>query len=357
MAGRAVEPATREWSIYMAIMRKHRVLGSIAGLLALASLCSCALRLLPVDLQTLPYVSVVLAATPWFAIVSVVSLVLALISTRWVTVIVAGVCLVIQVCWQLPFYHNGTPLSGSALSSQSLPRADTADAVARLMTCNVYKGHADATAIVNAVRDNHVEVLALQETTPDFLKHLEAAGISQLLPYSQTSSADGYFGNALFSALPFENPSQTDVDSIASYMPGGTVGFDNGAIPVRFVSVHTQSPTDGRFEKWSRSIAELKQLNEHPDTDYILMGDFNSTWDHAVFRDMLGTRFQDAAEVSGHGLVFTWPADRKYLPAFAGIDHIVTSKGMTIGQVNSLTIPGSDHRALLATVDVSGLRR
>lgn len=75
----------------MAIMRKHRVLGSIAGLLALASLCSCALRLLPVDLQTLPYVSVVLAATPWFAIVSVVSLVLALISTRWVTAIVAGV--------------------------------------------------------------------------------------------------------------------------------------------------------------------------------------------------------------------------------------------------------------------------
>ncbi|MCQ5164287.1 endonuclease/exonuclease/phosphatase family protein, partial [Faecalibacterium prausnitzii] len=77
--------------------------------------------------------------------------------------------------------------------------------------------------------------LALQETTPDFLKRLEEAGISQLLPYSQTSSADGYFGNALFSALPFENPSQTDVDSIASYMPGGTVGFDNGAIPVRFV--------------------------------------------------------------------------------------------------------------------------
>ena len=86
----------------MAIMRKHRVLGAIAGLLALASLCSCALRLLPVDLQTLPYVSVVLAATPWFAIVSVVSLVLALVSTRWVTAIVAGVCLVIQVCWQLP---------------------------------------------------------------------------------------------------------------------------------------------------------------------------------------------------------------------------------------------------------------
>lgn len=81
---------------------------------------------------------------------------------------------------------------------------------------------------MNAVRDNHVEVLALQETTPDFLKRLEEAGISQLLPYSQASSADGYFGNALFSALPFENPSQTDVDSIASYMPGGTVGFDNG---------------------------------------------------------------------------------------------------------------------------------
>lgn len=340
----------------MAVVRKHRVLGGFAGILTLASLLACVARLLPVELQTLPYVSVVLAAMPWFAILSLIALLLAMLSKRWVTAIVAGVCMVIQVCWQLPFYHNGPALSNEALSTQSLPDTDANDAVARLMTCNVYKGQADPTAIVRAVRSNHVEVLALQETTDDFITKLDEAGIKQILPYSQISSADGTFGNALYSMLPLEDTSKTDVDSIASFMPGGTVGFDNGEIPVRFISVHTQSPTNGRFNKWSQSIAEIKQIYDHPDTNYILMGDFNATWDHAVFRDLLGTRFQDAAEESGHGLVFTWPADRKYMPAFAGIDHIVTSKGVTVGQVNALTIPGSDHKALLATVDVSALK-
>ena len=45
------------------------------------------------------------------------------------------------------------------------------DAYARVMTFNVYKGQADAQSIVNLVRDQRVEVLALQETTDDFVKH------------------------------------------------------------------------------------------------------------------------------------------------------------------------------------------
>ncbi len=50
------------------------------------------------------------------------------------------------------------------------------------------------------------------------------------------------------------------------------------------------------------------------------------------------------------GLVFTWPANIDYVPTFAGIDHIVLDSGMLAGRVKSLKIDGSDHRALLATV-------
>ena len=39
------------------------------------------------------------------------------------------------------------------------------------MTFNVYKGAADPQAIVELVRDQRVEVLALQETTGDFVKN------------------------------------------------------------------------------------------------------------------------------------------------------------------------------------------
>ena len=58
----------------------------------------------------------------------------------------------------------------------------------------------------------------------------------------------------------------------------------------------------------------------------------------------------DAAKQAAGGLVFTWPANIDYVPTFAGIDHIVLDSGMLAGRVKSLKIDGSDHKALLATV-------
>lgn len=51
--------------------------------------------------------------------------------------------------------------------------------------------------------------------------------------------------------------------------------------------------------------------------------------------------------------MFSWPADIDYVPTFAGIDHIVLDSGMLAGQVKSEKIDGSDHKALLATVQIS----
>jgi endonuclease/exonuclease/phosphatase family metal-dependent hydrolase len=45
------------------------------------------------------------------------------------------------------------------------------------MTCNVFKGRADAQEIVDVVRSERVEVLALQETTDAFVDELNKAGI------------------------------------------------------------------------------------------------------------------------------------------------------------------------------------
>ena len=81
------------------------------------------------------------------------------------------------------------------------------------MTFNVYKGQADPQAIVELVRDQRVEVLALQETTEDFVKKLNEAGIEHYLPYAQVSSSDGVFGNGLWSATPLADPTDDDVNS------------------------------------------------------------------------------------------------------------------------------------------------
>lgn len=330
---------------------RHGLLGALAGLATLLAVVSAVARELPADLQSLPYVPVLVSATPWFALAAFVGLVLGLVSRRWMVALLALCCLVAQAWWQHPFLQASATLSSTTTQAVSSADAKTDDDAARVMTFNVYKGHADAQAIVDLVRDQRVEVLAMQETTDSFVEALDRAGIGDYLPYSKVSSSDGAYGNGLWSATPLKSPSDDDVNSSSSFMPGGTVEFVNGR-SIRFVSVHTTSPTPGYWTQWRTSLEEVARMRSKTDARYVLMGDFNSTVDHTPFRDVLGSRFTDAAEQAGEGLKFSWPANKRWIPAFCGIDHVVMDKGIIAGQVETVKISGSDHRALLATLQI-----
>lgn len=331
---------------------KRFVFGLIAWVLLVVALLGTLSRALPEELQSLPYVPVVAAFTPWFALLGLVSLVLALVSRRWFAALLALMCVGLQGWWQYPYFVPQNHLNDTAITAVSGRRANIDDGYARVMTANVYQGRADVKAIIAAVRDQRVEVLALQETTRSFINDLKSQGIHDYLPYSQVSSSDGKYGNALFSAVALDAPSDDDVDSAASFMPGGTVSFAEGKTQVRFVSVHTTSPKPGCWDQWRTSLDEVARMKSREDVKYVLMGDFNSTTDHTPLRNILGSRFHDAAQSAGHGLVFTWPSDMAGVPKFAGIDHIILDQGLVAGQVSTVSIPGSDHDALLATIMV-----
>lgn len=330
----------------------RRFLAAAAFVCAAACVLAVAARALPAELQSLPYVPVLVAATPWFMGLSVVALMLAIASRRLLAGLLAVVTFAANVWWQYPFFSTTEPLTRAADAAVGQAHAVTGDAYARVMTCNVYKGRADARAIVETVRDERVEVLALQETTDAFVDRLEEAGIGDYLPYAKVSSSDGMYGNGLWSASPLISPADDDVNSSASFMPGGTIAFADG-VRIRFVSVHTTAPVPGYWRQWRRALDELGAMRAHTDTRYVFMGDFNATYDHAPFREFLGDRFRDGARLSGRGWTFTWPADRGVLPPrFAGIDHVVVDQGVTAGRMKVVVVPGTDHAALLATLAV-----
>lgn len=335
---------------------RHPLLTLIARVLTVAALVLCGLRAMPGELQQLPYVPVLVALAPWAALLAAIAVICALISRRWFTAILAVLCIAAQVYWQRPFYE-GTDHLDSTIATQAVSdNATTGGSYARVMTCNTFRGAADAEQIVKIAREQHVQVLALQEITKSFVERLDAAGIASVLPHALTVSiAHGGIGNGLWSAVPMTQTQYAEIDSVASNMPAATLWFDDGRVPIRFVSVHTTSPRPGRWDRWYESIEELREQITQSATgsNYVLMGDFNATYDHAPLRDVIGTRFKDAARASGEGLKFSWPADRSPIPAFSGIDHILVEHNVTVGDVQTVQITGSDHRALLATLDFS----
>lgn len=280
--------------------KSHRVrnviCGFLAGILSIAALLGTVSHILPAEIQAWPYVPIIVSLVPWFAILAVIALICGIVSKRTMSVLLAIAAIALQVWWQYPFFYNETKLPRAAIAAVSGASANTQDDYARLMTCNVFKGRADAQEIVDVVRSERVEVLALQETTDAFVDELNKAGIGDLLPYAQVASSDGVYGNGLWSASPLVDPADDDVDSSASFMPGATVAFNDGRTQIRFVSVHTTSPTDGYWQQWKRSLDELGRLRYDTSRRYVFMGDFNATDDHTPFRNFLGTRFTDAAK-------------------------------------------------------------
>ncbi|WP_369370656.1 hypothetical protein AB1046_17945 [Promicromonospora sp. Populi] len=47
----------------------------------------------------------------------------------------------------------------------------------------------------------------------------------------------------------------------------------------------------------------------------------------------------------------TWP-ERSRVPALFALDHVVVERDMAVSDVVAMQVPGTDHRALLATVVV-----
>ncbi|MBT1176052.1 endonuclease/exonuclease/phosphatase family protein [Bifidobacterium callimiconis] len=320
---------------------------ALAVILAAATAVGTAARLLPLGMSTMPYVPNIVAATPWFALTAALALLFAVIGRRRLLIVLMVACLGAQAYWQGPFFSSVVGANSSASASSSGASATTL----RVMTCNVYKGRADAGEIVRLVRDEQVKVLALQETTKAFVEELGKAGIANYLPYSKTASADGKYGNGVWSAMPLANPVKDEVNSSASFMPAGTVSLSDGRT-LRFVSVHTTSPVNGYWNLWKRSIDEIGALDARSGSTYVFMGDFNATYDHAPFRAMLGDRFTDAARQSGHGFTFSWPSDRPYLPMMFSIDHIVLDRGLAASDLKNVKVSGTDHAALLGTIRV-----
>ena len=278
------------------------------------------------------------AFIPWLALLSVLVLIISALTRR--KVLSAVLCLVCQIVWHVGFFLPAPRIAEGAVEAvpeQTTPR----DTVMRVMTLNTKNGNADAEQIVSIVRDQHVEVLAMQEVSGSLIERLSAAGLDELLP-----------SRVIYTLAPMRNASESILPLTGSAVPACTITA--GSHEVRLVSAHPTSPKTGTLGFWNESLTNLGTLRRYSD-EYLIMGDFNSTWDHSRYRKMLGDTLVDASEQAGEGFHMTYPSEPHYamvpVPPMIEIDHIVYSKnsGMSVGDLETVNVQGTDHFALLGT--------
>ena len=278
------------------------------------------------------------AFTPYVAAWSVLPVLAALATRRWLVAAVATVTLALFAVMVLPrALADGDrgPQGGVALP---------------VMTSNMLFGNADAATIVRLVRDNDVAVLALQEFSATAQRNLAAAGLGELLPYSSAGAEPGASGSGLYSRFPITDPGVRR-NGGGFNQAYGTVQ-PPGAVAVTVESAHPLAPASLQMIGGWRDDLEAEPRPDPSDAPRILLGDFNATLDHQPLRDLLRSGYRDAAATAGQGLTGTWgPYDGDPIPPVT-IDHVLADRRLGVGAVSVHTIPDSDHRAVLATLRV-----
>jgi endonuclease/exonuclease/phosphatase (EEP) superfamily protein YafD len=278
----------------------------------------------------------VVAFTPYAALASLVPLGVSLLARRWWVAGVGAVASVALFACVVPRMVGG-------------PTAE-AGVELRLMSTNMRVGGADAATIVDLVRRHRVDVLTVQEITPDAERRLDAAGLSTLLPHSERSAADGVVGSAIYSrhrlsdATTRRNPGEFRQVEATVHVPG--------ARPVPVESVHPVPPARGdRIADWEAGLRG--QTPATPDgTPRVLAGDFNATLDHALLRRLIDTGYRDAASAVGLGLTPTWP----YAGGLEGvappvaIDHVLVDRRIGVRDFDAYTVADTDHRSIITTL-------
>ncbi|GIF03003.1 endonuclease/exonuclease/phosphatase family protein [Actinoplanes siamensis] len=275
-----------------------------------------------------------MAFTPYVALGVVILAVLALALRRWAAGIVAALAAVALVACVLP---RALPDPGPGPSTGvRLP----------VMTANLLFGGADAARIVRLVREYDVAVLAVQEFSPDAETRLAAAGLGDLLPYRSLAAEPGASGSGLYSRFPLAEPGakRNGGGFLQTY---GTIQ-PPGAVPVVVESVHPLAPSaPDTFAGWRADLA-AEPGSDGGNPRRILLGDFNSTLDHAALRQLVSRGYRDAAAAAGKGLIGTWgPYDGDPIPPVI-IDHVLVDEQIGVRDVSVHPVKDSDHRSVIA---------
>ncbi|KWX57702.1 endonuclease/exonuclease/phosphatase family protein [Mycobacterium sp. NAZ190054] len=310
----------------------------------MATIAALGFSILTLVVRALPLtnnVALVLAVgAPYTVIAALVGLAVAVLSRRVVLSIVAVVVVAASLGIQVRWYYGGNaPETGEGVE-------------VRVLSSNLRYGRADPSTFVELAR-NSADVITVTELTAEAVRNFHQAGIDEMFPYSILFPASGAGGNGIWSRYPLTPVSPTRYWS--SSMVAAQAQIPGLTSEIAVASVHVTSPM-ASFDSWRNGIvatrSRLAGLADAVDSGTVIAaGDFNSTPDMRQFRDLLSNGFRDAVVQAGAGFAPTFPSNR-HVPPLITIDHVLT-RDANVESVSSVSVPDSDHRALLATLRVT----
>ena len=221
----------------------------------------------------------------------------------------------------------------------------------RVMTLNVLFDNRDVASLRSQLVRLNPDVVLLQEVTRRWDSDLTV--MADLYPYrmelTYTRDLLDQHGTVILSRFPFTETARPDIADVAGRLTAARVSVDGHQVWVASTHMVKPNTLDGQVLQ-RRQMADLARWVQHTDGPVVLGGDFNATpytpqLDQLVESSGLATDAQAAPW--WRAALGTYPS---WLPVLSlKIDHIMT-RGATIAEAEIVAVPGSDHKAVIATI-------
>jgi len=305
------------------------------------------------------------ALAPVAAVAALAAVLVAAFTAWWLAVLLAIPAAVLLV-WQLP--PPGPRRGPGAAGGGPGVAPEPARLTVQVLSVNARGGAADPAALLQIVRRHEVDVLAVQELTPNLASQLTADRLAGVLPFAELDPRPGSSGSGLWSRWPLTP--LPPVPGMAAAAPRARIEPRPG-LPVTLICVHPKAPIKGRADEWQRELERLGAALTTAAEPQIVAGDFNASRDHRAFRELLATGFLDCADAARRRPWpgFTWPttldfdANRVHRPVqgwlrtrrmvpIMRLDHVlVTRAAATVREARVIPVPGTDHHGVLAVIE------
>ncbi|MGP3922149.1 endonuclease/exonuclease/phosphatase family protein [Streptomyces sp. 8N616] len=280
-----------------------------------------------------------LAFLPWLLVPAGLGLLLAAAARRplgcaW------GLAALAVASWFTQPYGDAPPAPRGPVAAQL-----------RVLTANLEFGGA-TDALLGALRREKPDLVSVQECDPRCAAALNSQALRAAYPHRNVVVAGAAEGSALLSKHPLTN----EAEVYATLAMPGAVARVAGQ-RVRIQVAHPMPPVPGGLHLWRSELGRLRDFAaRRGDLPTIVAGDFNASQDHAAFRAVLDTGLRDSARMLGAGRTPSWPAATAGAGIGAQIDHVLVSDTLRPRTARFLALEGTDHRALLVTLDLHDSR-
>lgn len=218
---------------------------------------------------------------------------------------------------------------------------NTGAADLRIAQFNLLQPNRRHDEVVRMALASNADVLSFQEVSSAWAAVLVKA-LADTHPHFEVVPGEQCYGIALFSRLPVER--MTVHELCGTPVIEAVLRLAEG--PLRIITVHATSPGSlAEHRERNRQLGGLSALVRSGDERTVVVGDLNTvSWDRAMW----GLCISSGLRVGTGTYSPTFPAllGLSLIP----IDHVLVSSGTSVLRRTTFTIPGSDHRGLVADI-------